>query len=153
MNRQTTGIYHKFNVERVDGSSQPGMKHSGCKYFVLDLTHDKHAPAAMAAYADSCREKYPALADDCHAYASCSGHVSEIDSLRAQLKASQADVKLLREAIGEVMELAKEWSSCEISFAHPLAGAKERNAAIEAQEALESHINSALAATAPKEGE
>lgn len=93
--------------------------------------------------------------------------INKEKALRAQLKASQegvaaymkgvlgrqADVKLLREAIGEVMELAKEWSSCEISFAHPLAGAKERNAAIEAQEALESHINSALAATAPKEGE
>jgi hypothetical protein len=58
------GLYHKFNVERADGSSEPGGKHHGCEYFVLDLTHDKHAPAALHAYARSCLREYPALADD-----------------------------------------------------------------------------------------
>lgn len=58
------GLYGKFRVERVDGSSAPGQKHHNCQYFVLDLTHDKHAPAALRAYADSCKAEYPKLADD-----------------------------------------------------------------------------------------
>jgi hypothetical protein len=64
MNDKTRGLYHKFNVERTDGSSAPGGKHHGCEYFVLDLTHDKHAKAALHAYARSCLREYPALADD-----------------------------------------------------------------------------------------
>ena len=42
----------------------PGEKHCGCKYFVLDLTHDKHAIAAIRAYADSCCVEFPLLAAD-----------------------------------------------------------------------------------------
>lgn len=61
---KTKGIYRKFNVERVDGSSGPGRKHEHCRYYVLDLDHDSHAPAAIRAYADSCRADYPALAAD-----------------------------------------------------------------------------------------
>jgi len=54
----------------------------------------------------------------------------ERDSLRAQLKASQADVKLLREALGEVLtSTTKQVGIC---------GALDRAVA-------------ALAATAPKE--
>lgn len=64
MNDQNRGLYHKFNIERTDGSSGPGGKHEHCEYFVLDLTHDKHAMAALAAYADSCGQEYPALAAD-----------------------------------------------------------------------------------------
>lgn len=58
------GIFHKFDVYRTDGSSAPGGKHHGCRYFVLDLNHDAHAPAAMRAYAKSCRDTHPQLADD-----------------------------------------------------------------------------------------
>lgn len=58
------GLYNKFIVQRTDGSSGPGGKHENCRYFVLDLTHDKHAPAALEAYAYSCRNEYPALAAD-----------------------------------------------------------------------------------------
>lgn len=58
------GLYHKFNIERTDGASAPGGKHEGCEYFILDLTHDKHAIAAILAYAKSCRKEYPKLADD-----------------------------------------------------------------------------------------
>lgn len=58
------GLYNKFRVERMDGSSNPGGKHDGCEYFVLDLTHDKHAKAALLAYADSCNTEYPLLAQD-----------------------------------------------------------------------------------------
>lgn len=59
-----TGIYRKFLVERTDGSSGPGLKHEHCNYFVLDLVHDPFAIPALKAYADACREKFPALADD-----------------------------------------------------------------------------------------
>jgi hypothetical protein len=58
------GLYNKFHVERTDGTSAPGGKHEGCKYFVLDLSHDKHARAALLAYAKSCRAEYPFLSQD-----------------------------------------------------------------------------------------
>lgn len=61
---RTTGLYGKYRVERNDGSSEPGGKHEDCVYFVLDLDHDKHARAALAAYAESCRKEYPMLALD-----------------------------------------------------------------------------------------
>jgi hypothetical protein len=64
MGDKARGIYHKFDVQRTDGSSDPGGKHDGCFYFVLDLDHDPHAKAALQAYANSCRAEYPKLADD-----------------------------------------------------------------------------------------
>lgn len=61
------GIFRKFIVTRVDGSDQPGGKHHGCRYFVLDMDHDAHAPAALRTYADSCAETHPQLAADLRA--------------------------------------------------------------------------------------
>lgn len=58
------GLYQKFNVFRNDGRDEQGEKHEGCKYFVLDIDHDPHALPALAAYAKSCREDFPALAYD-----------------------------------------------------------------------------------------
>lgn len=58
------GMFRKFDVRRVDGSDQPGGKHHGCKYFVLDLDHDKAAPAAMRAYATEIAPTHPQLAAD-----------------------------------------------------------------------------------------
>jgi hypothetical protein len=58
------GMFRKFDVRRVDGSDQPEGKHYGCHYFVLDLNHDKHAPAAMRSYAASCAATHPELAAD-----------------------------------------------------------------------------------------
>lgn len=58
------GIYEKFIVKRTDGRDAPGEKHHGCEYFCLDLTHDKHALAAIFAYAKSCEDEYPLLAKD-----------------------------------------------------------------------------------------
>ena len=55
------GMFRKFEVRRVDGSDEPGGKHHGCRYFVLDLDHDPHAAAAMAAYGQACKETHPAL--------------------------------------------------------------------------------------------
>jgi hypothetical protein len=70
LSRRTTGLYHKFNIERTDGKSKPGQKHDGCEYFVLDLTHDPHAVAAVRAYAEICKADYPLLADDLQKLAS-----------------------------------------------------------------------------------
>ena len=64
MGDKTRGLYEKFTVIRNDGSSDLGGKHHGCEYFVLDLTHDPHAAAALMAYAESCAADYPLLAAD-----------------------------------------------------------------------------------------
>lgn len=64
MGDKTKGLYGKFVVRRTDGSDHPSGKHEGCEYFVLDLTHDKHAYMALRAYANSCDEEYPLLASD-----------------------------------------------------------------------------------------
>lgn len=61
------GLYGKFRVERTDGSSAPGGKHHGCQYFVLDVTHDKHAAVALAAYAGAVAATHPQLAADMRA--------------------------------------------------------------------------------------
>lgn len=58
------GVFRKFVVRRVDGSDQPGGRHHGCEYFVLDVVHDQHAKAALAAYAESCKDSHPALSKD-----------------------------------------------------------------------------------------
>lgn len=55
------GLFRKFEVRRTDGSDQPGGKHEGCRYFVLDMDCDPHARAALKAYAESCRESHPKL--------------------------------------------------------------------------------------------
>lgn len=64
MDKHSVGLYEKFRVERTDGKSAPGEKHSGCRYFVLDLDHDPHAAPALKAYAESCESEYPNLAAD-----------------------------------------------------------------------------------------
>jgi len=58
------GLFRKFDVRRVDGSDQPGGKHHGCTYFVLDLDHDPHARQALVAYAAACESTHPALSAD-----------------------------------------------------------------------------------------
>lgn len=58
------GLYRKFEVRRVDGSDKPGGKHDGCAYFVLDIDHDPHAPAALSAYAAACEASHRQLAAD-----------------------------------------------------------------------------------------
>lgn len=57
-------LYRKFDVRRTDGASEPGGKHDGCGYFVLDYTHDPFAIPALAAYAEACAETHPTLAAD-----------------------------------------------------------------------------------------
>jgi hypothetical protein len=58
------GLYNKFNVTRTDGTSEIGQKHSNCRYFVLDLSHDPHAIKALHAYATSCAKTHPQLSQD-----------------------------------------------------------------------------------------
>ena len=60
-------LHHKFDVNRTDGRSAVGEKHHGCDYFVLDLTHDPYAAAAVAAYAVGCASTHPTLAADLNA--------------------------------------------------------------------------------------
>ena len=64
MNKNNQGIMRRYRVYRLDGSSRKGEKHHNCKYFVLDLDHDRHAIPALLAYADSCEKEFPALAFD-----------------------------------------------------------------------------------------
>jgi hypothetical protein len=67
MGQRERGLYDKFVVRRTDGGSHLGQKHFDCAYFVLDLTHDKHAIAALEAYAVSCHiDGYVDLANDLH---------------------------------------------------------------------------------------
>tara|TARA_Y100001956_G_C4077803_1_gene166974 strand:- start:362 stop:940 length:579 start_codon:yes stop_codon:yes gene_type:complete len=62
--REEQGLYGKFYVRRVDGSDLPGGKHFGCRYFVLDVDHDKYAAEALGTYANACEQEYPELAKD-----------------------------------------------------------------------------------------
>jgi hypothetical protein len=65
MTDKAVGLIHKFDVTRTDGTSEPGGKHDGCRYFVLDVTHDPIALIAIGAYARSARASgYRTLADD-----------------------------------------------------------------------------------------
>ncbi len=67
--KKRTGLYRKFEVRRTDGTDAPGGKHEDCTYFVLDATHDRHAKAALIAYAESCAQEYPVLSRDVRAMA------------------------------------------------------------------------------------
>lgn len=58
------GLYEKYLVKRTDGSSEAGGKHENCGYYVLDLVHDRFAIPALAAYAEACKDEFPALAAD-----------------------------------------------------------------------------------------
>ena len=64
MDKRTIGLINKFTVRRTDGTDCVGLKHEGCDYFVLDLTHDPHALPALRAYTKSCADEYPSLALD-----------------------------------------------------------------------------------------
>lgn len=54
------GVYRKFEVTRHD----PTGKHKNCFYFVLDVDHDQFSVPALTAYAEACKEEFPALAAD-----------------------------------------------------------------------------------------
>lgn len=66
IDKHQLGLYSKFTVTRTDGADQPGGKHHGDEYFVLNLTTDLHAITALSAYAKSCKSEYPVLSDELH---------------------------------------------------------------------------------------
>lgn len=55
------GLYNKFTVIRNDGQSEPGRKHFGCSYFVLDMSHDDFAMETIQTYMRACKKEYPKL--------------------------------------------------------------------------------------------
>lgn len=61
-------LLEKFKVVRTDGSSAPGGKHEGCRYFVLDIACDPYARPALGAYAAACAERHPVLAQSLQAW-------------------------------------------------------------------------------------
>lgn len=67
LDQHQIGLYDKFEIRRTDGSSDPGGRHHGDDFFVLNLTTDKHAIPAIKAYAKSCAADYPQLAADLRA--------------------------------------------------------------------------------------
>lgn len=67
MSTQPEGLYHKFNVSRVDGRDKLGGDRFGAEYIVLDLTHCPFARAAALAYADKMAAEYPQAANDIRA--------------------------------------------------------------------------------------
>jgi len=63
--KKRDGVFRKFDVRRTDGTDQkPGDKHFNCVYFVLDVSHDRYAAAALRAYAEACKGELPELAKD-----------------------------------------------------------------------------------------
>jgi hypothetical protein len=61
------GLGAKYNVQRVDGRDRTGGKHDGCRYLVLDLTHDEDARAAARTYAARTVHSRPRLSADLRA--------------------------------------------------------------------------------------
>ena len=47
-----------------DSKSKHYFRNGNCEYFVLDVTHDPIAPAALKAYADEVEATHPQLAAD-----------------------------------------------------------------------------------------
>jgi len=64
MSTQPEGLYHKFEVRRVDGRDQPGGDRAGAEYIVLDLTHCPFSRTAALAYANKMAPEYPQAAAD-----------------------------------------------------------------------------------------
>lgn len=70
------GVYEKFTVERNDGSSSVGGKHEFCRYFVLDLDHDRFSAPALLAYAEACAVEFPDLASDLRTLAASNARIA-----------------------------------------------------------------------------
>lgn len=80
------GIFRKFIVQRVDGSDQPGGKHCGCEYFVLDVNHDPYAKPALQTYARACEGTHPELSDQLRERHSYCYDKEVIEALRIRIK-------------------------------------------------------------------
>ncbi len=80
------GLYPRYELKRLDGT--PG-KHNKCDFFVLDLTHDKHAAPALLSYAMSAQaDGFKQLADDL--FSKIQPYIKEINE-----QAATGDVEVL----------------------------------------------------------
>jgi len=62
VSQKERGMYRKFIVKRCDGRDQTDR--AGAVYFVLDMTYDPYAKAAVEAYVTACFDTHPKLAID-----------------------------------------------------------------------------------------
>jgi len=74
------GLYEKYVVKRTDGSDQPGGRHHGCRYFVLDLTHDPSARHAARIFAEDIEGSRPRLSAELLEELARLGQVPLLDS-------------------------------------------------------------------------
>jgi hypothetical protein len=57
------GLYPKYELHRIN-EDRSHRFHVFTPFFVLRYDTDPHARAALVAYAESCRNEYPQLADE-----------------------------------------------------------------------------------------
>lgn len=95
---EAQGLFRKFDVCRVDGSDAPGGKHEGCEYFVLDVDHDPHAPAALRAYAEACKDTHPQLSADLQNRHG-GPHTNVVNALIRERDGYQESTRLLQERL------------------------------------------------------
>lgn len=69
------GLYQKYRVERLNDATG---KHRVCRYYVLDLTHDRFSAVALRAYAGACASEYPALARALQFQAALTDHALDL---------------------------------------------------------------------------
>jgi hypothetical protein len=88
MSDRDKGLIAKYSVRRTDGSDQLGGRHHGCRYFVLDLTHDPLARLAAERYAEYAeRDGWLSLATDLRALVE-----SERERSRGRARGESTDV-------------------------------------------------------------
>lgn len=93
------GVFRKFDVRRVDGSDAPGGKHYGCEYFVLDVDHDVHAPAALRAYAQACKDTHPLLSQEL---------IAKLGAVSAQpVEPAQQAAEINEQLLGRLKEMVE----------------------------------------------
>jgi hypothetical protein len=124
------GLFRKFEVRRTDGSDAPGGKHCGCEYFVLDVTHDQHATAALMAYATAAQATHPLLVADMRdrygldqQASSCQPNIDDVMRL--------VDAMLTRRSLAQTALDAFIAGKCDEERMH-----KQQDAATEARVAL-----------------
>jgi hypothetical protein len=87
---ESEGVYRKFHVSRTDGADQPGGKHDGCWYFVLDPTHDVPARTVLGIYAELARaEGREPLADDLWERPELSARLTPVEEHRLAVAVSR----------------------------------------------------------------
>lgn len=125
MSDKERGIYNKYIVNRVYGGQRKGEKHHNCRYFVLDLTHDKHAIPAIFAYASSCEvDGYHELAKDLRC--SVGGEpISSIDHFQRE--------GMLADAIAQRDKWRTAHSEAEYKFASAIARAEAAEFGLEVE--------------------